>query len=148
MARRKRPEASLRGYLNGVTELASLCSEWIGRSTVSVSVHAAETFPEAFLKDYRIRRSITFVESPETFKQTLVQWLGATPYHLCDHVVGIFEYELGKAKRVLRASDEKALIDDLSACEHGGYGAFYFTEDAFAVEFEDYTLVFLMGNNE
>ena len=145
---RKGSDASLRGYLNGVTELASACSEWIGRSTVSVAVYAREAFLERFLKDFRIRKPVTLVESRETFRQTLVQWLGATPYRLCDHVVGIFEYELGKAKRVLRASDEKALIDDLSACEHGGYGAYYFTEDAFAVEFEDYTLVFLMGNNE
>ena len=148
MARSKRSEASLRGYLNGITELASQCSEWVGRSTVSVDVYTPEDFLERFRKNYRIRKPVTPVESPETFKQTLVQWLGATPYRLCDHVVGIIEYELGKAKRVLRAADEKTLIDELSACEHSGFGAYYFTEDVFFVEFEDYMLVFLMGNNE
>lgn len=148
MARSKRSVVSLRGYLNGITELASLCSEWVGRSTVSVGVYPPEDYWERFQKDYRIRKPVTLVESSETFKQTLVQWLGATPYHLCDHVVGIIEYELGKAKRVLRASDEETLNDELSACEHGGFGAYYFTEDVFFVEFEEYALVFLMGNNE
>ena len=145
---RKGSDASLRGYLNGVTELASACSEWIGRSTVSVAVYAREACLERFLKDFRIRKPVTLVESRETFRQTLVQWLGATPYRLCDHVVGIFEYELGRAQRVLRAADEKALTDELSACEHGGFGAYYFTEDVFFVEFEERIVVFLMGNNE
>ncbi len=148
MAGRKRPEASLRGYLNGIMDLASACSEWIGRSSVSVAVYAPEAFPERFVKDFRIRKPISLVESQETFKQTIVQWFGATPFHLCDHIVGIFEYELGNVKRVLRAADEEALIDNLSACENGGFGAYYFTEDVFFVEFPEYTLVFLMGNNE
>ena len=148
MARRKRPETSLRGYLNGITELASACSEWIGRSTVSVCVYLPEEFPERFQKDFRLRKPVTLVESPESFKQTIVQWFGATPYRLCDHVVGIIEYELGKVKRVLRAADEQALLNDLSAGEHGGYGAYYFTEDVFFVAFETHVLAFLMGNFE
>ena len=147
MARTKRPEASLRGYLNGVAELASACSEWIGYSSITVCVYAPEEFPERFRKEYRIRKPVAPVESSETFKQTLVQWLGATSYRLCDHVVGIFEYELGKAKRVLRAADEKSLIDDLSGSERG-FGAYYFTEDVFFVEFPEHTIVFIMGNNE
>ena len=49
---------------------------------------------------------------------------------------------------MLRAADEKALTDELSACEHGGFGAYYFTEDVFFVEFEERIVVFLMGNNE
>ena len=112
-----------------------------------MGVYPPEDYWERFQKDYRIRKPVTLVESPETFKQTLVQWLGATPYHLCDHVVGIIEYELGKAKRVLRAEDEKSLIDDLSGSERG-FGAYYFTEDVFFVEFPEHTVVFIMGNNE
>ena len=57
------------------------------------------------------------------------------------------EYELGAAKRVLRAEDERTLLDALSASE-GGFGAYFFTEDVFFVEFAEYTLAFVMGNNE
>ena len=147
MARTKRPEASLRGYLNGVADLAVACSEWIGYSSISVCIYAPVEFPQQFQKDYRIRKPIALVESPESFKQTMVQWLGATSFRLSDHVVGIFEYELGKAKRILRAEDEKSLIDDLSGSERG-FGAYYFTEDVFFVEFPEHTVVFIMGNNE
>lgn len=139
--------ASQRGFLNGVTALASLCSEWVGRSDVSVAVYAKADFPDRFVRDYRIRTPLTLTESPETFKQTLVQWFGATPYRLTDHVVGLFEYELGKAEHVYRAADERALLNDLSGAERG-FGAYFFTEDVFFVAFSEHTLVFLLGNNE
>ena len=139
--------ASQRGFLNGVAALASLCSEWIGRSDVSVALYAKADFPDRFVKDYRIRRPLTLTASPETFKQTLVQWFGATPYRLTDHVVDLFEYELGKAQQVYRAADERTLLDDLSGSECG-FGAYFFTEDVFFVAFAEHMLVFLMGSNE
>ena len=147
MAAHQRSDASLRGYLNGILALASLCSEWIGRSDAGVYVYAADEFPQRFLKEQRIKTPLVLRESGETFRQTLVQWLGATDFRLCDRVVALFEYELGAAKRVLRAEDERTLLDALSASE-GGFGAYFFTEDVFFVEFAEYTLAFVMGNNE
>ena len=53
------------------------------------------------------------------------------------------------AKRpMVKTTQDRVLNDELSACEHGGFGAYYFTEDVFFVEFEERIVVFLMGNNE
>lgn len=146
MAHGKRTDASLRGYLNGVVALAARCAKQAGRSDISVDVYAADAFPRAFLKSYRIRKEVVLRETGETFSQALSQWLGEGD-PVVTHVTELFEYELGKAKRVLRAADESALCGDLSGSEHG-FGAYWFTEDVFFVAFETQTLVFLMGNND
>lgn len=147
MARTKRSEASLRGYLNGVIALASVCSDRVGRSDVVTVLYARADFPDAFQKDYRLRTPLVLSESSETFKQTLVQWLGRTEWKLTDKVIALVERELGPAQRVLRAENAGALLDDLSASERG-FGAFYITEDAFFVAFPEHVLVFLLGNFE
>lgn len=132
--------------LNGMLELACMLSTWVGRSDVGVSAYTKENWEKAFCRQYRVR-SFTPVRTDETFRSALFDWLGSEPSNLSDVVAERFEHRLGKALCVYRAKDEEALLDMLSACNRG-FGAYFFTEGAFFVEFQTHVLAFTMGNFE
>ena len=139
-------DTRLSSYLNGILDLASALSEWIGYSNAGVSAYTKDGWEEAFRKHYHIKQ-FTPVPAEETFYQTLVQWLGSTSFGLTKHVIDCITHKLGEPLAVYRAQDEQALIDRLSSC-NGHIGAYYFTEDVFFVEFETHVLAFIMGNWE
>ncbi|MBQ1632894.1 MAG: hypothetical protein II049_08750 [Clostridia bacterium] len=139
-------DTRLSSYLNGMLDLASSLSEWIGYSNAGVSAYTKDGWEEAFRRHYHVKQ-FTPVPAEETFYQTLVQWLGSTSFGLTKNVIDCITYKLGEPLAVYRAENEKALIDRLSGC-NGGIGAYYFTEDVFFVEFKTHVLAFIMGNWE
>ncbi len=139
-------DTKLSSYLNGILDLASALSEWIGYSNAGVSAYTKDGWEEAFRRHYHIK-SLTPVPVEETMYQTLVQWLGSTSFGLTKHVTDCITHKLGEPLAVYRAQEEQALIDRLSCC-NGHIGAYYFTEDVFFVAFETHVLAFLMGNWE
>lgn len=139
-------DTRLSSYLNGVMDLASALSEWIGYSSAGVSAYTKDGWEEAFRRHYHVR-DFTPVPVEETLYQNLVQWFGSTSFGLAKNAIGCITHRLGEPLQVCRAADEKTLIDKLSSC-NGGIGAYYFTEDVFFVEFKTHVLAFLMGNFE
>ena len=132
--------------LNGMLELACMLSTWVGRSDVGVSAYTKEGWEKAFCRQYRVQ-SFTPVKTDETLQSALLDWFGSEPANIGGVLAERFEHRLGKALCVYRAKDEKALLDTLSAC-NGGFGAYFFAEGAFFVEFRTHVLVFTMGNFE
>ena len=126
-------DTRLSSYLNGILDLASAVSEWIGYSNAGVSAYTKDGWEEAFRRHYHIKQ--------------LVQWLGSTSFGLVKHTVDCITHKLGEPLAVYRAENEQALIDRLSCC-NGHIGAYYFTEDVFFVAFETHVLAFIMGNWE
>ncbi len=139
-------DTPLSSYLNGIMDLSSALSEWIGRSNAGVSAYTKDGWEDAFCRHYHIKQ-FTPVPVPETFYQTLVQWLGSTSFGLTKHVIDCITYKLGEPLAVYRAENEETLIDRLSSC-NGHIGAYYCTEDVFFVEFKTHVLAFIMGNWE
>ena len=132
--------------LNGILELASVLSTWVGRSDVGVSAYTRTGWEKAFCRHYHVR-SFTPVQTDETLHSALNDWLGDEPANLSKVVAERFEHRLGKALCVYRAKDEQKLLDALSGC-NGHAGAYHFTEGAFFVAFQTHVLAFLMGNFE
>lgn len=147
MKQQAKPDRWCAGYINGVFDLAAAESEWIGCSSITAMVYAKENWVEAFSKAYRIKDRFLPVASPESFRQTLMQWLGSADQNRIDQVVSLTEAQFGPAEAVLRAADERAMRNALSGSERG-FGAYYFTEDVVFVAFSDCVLALIMGNNE
>lgn len=139
-------DTELSTYLCGVLDLACELSDWIGYSSIGVSVYTVQDWQTSFCRHYHIK-PFTIVPARETFYQSLVQWLGSTKFQLAQKVVSRITYQLGEPLAVYRAEDENALTDILSSAE-GGLGPYYFTEGVFFVEFKTRVLAFIMGNCE
>ena len=139
-------DTRLSSYLNGILDLSSALSEWIGCSNAGVSAYTKDGWEDAFRRHYHIKQ-FTPVPVGETFYQTLVQWYGSSPLGITRKVIDRVTHRLGEPIQVYRAADEEKLIDKLSSC-NGGIGAYYFTEDVFFVEFKTHVLAFIMGNFE
>ena len=103
-------DTRLSSYLNGILDLASALSEWIGYSNAGVSAYTKDGWEEAFRRHYHIK-SFTPVPVGETMYQTLVQWLGSTSFGLVKNVTDCITHKLGEPLAVYRAENEQALIE-------------------------------------
>ena len=128
--------------LNDLLEGFAERSDRIGKSCAGVSAYGAENWEKSFCRHYHVRR-FRLVPAEETFSESLSDWLGNVGPEAAEAITDL----LGEPIAVLRAADEKKLLDRLSSC-NGRIGAYYFTEDVFFVAFQTHVLAFLMGNFE
>ena len=137
-----------RSYLNGLCRMASACSDWIGRSEISVDCYAPADFEAAFAKDYGFPPGeIRPVPVRETLRQSLVQWLGGKQPQLTDSLCWLITSRLGDPVQVYRLENEEQIVERFGWGE-GGKSRYYFTDDIFIAEFKEATVCFFLGNNE
>ena len=138
-------QVSISSYMNGLFDMASGISKSLGPSGISVFGFAKKDFIKHFKKFFGIKGDIELVDSSDTFDSILFDWFkdGAVVSELLYLMIS----ELGDINRILVSSDDTYLRDELCS-ESGGLSGFYFVEDVYFVEFHDYMICFIIGNNE
>ena len=136
-------------YINGLVQMASACSTWIGCSEI-----AAACFPpdrpvaEELAKEFGARpEQMAVTPVSLTLSQVFAQWLGGKEKKLRDSLLWLLHTRLGDPGQVYRLKDEEKLLGCLGWGE-GGKGRYYFVEDVIVVSFEDCPVCFYKGNNE
>ena len=151
MAAEKKTEAALgriESYLNGLLNMASACSDWIGCSEITAACYAPGEFPARFCREFGLKaEEVRLLPVKETLYQTLVTWLGGKNASLTKELCRLIHGELGEPTAILRAEHEKALIDRIGWGD-GGRGPYYFTDELFFARFPEAVVCFILGNNE
>lgn len=134
-------------YLDGLTRMASACSEWIGPSYIVTDCYDRTGFASEFSERFGLADPVQIIPAQETLQQIFTQWLGESN-QIAENLLYLIRCRLGEPVRVYRASEEEELIDALSACSHDGIGMFYIMEDICFAEFQEVMACFMLGNNE
>ena len=140
--------ALLEEYINGLTQMASSCSVWIGRSEISAACLPKEGTETALAEEFGISpEKAALTPVPQTLPQVFAQWLGGKEEKLRDGLLWLLHGRLGDPGQVYRLKDEEKLLGCLGWGE-GGEGRYYFMEDVIVVAYTDVAVCFYMGNNE
>ena len=134
-------------YLDGLFGMASLTSEYIGRSEVLAYVFPKEDTLEVFRSFFKLR--ITLTKEPlGDLKGLFGEWFGmeGTDRKIVENLCWLLERRYGKAKEIYTVKELSKAIERLDGPK--GHGPFFFNEDFFFAEFETFTICFFMGNNE
>ena len=135
----------INSYLNGLFNLASSISKNIDSSYIKVDVYEKETFIQEFSENYNLDEKYTnIVPTKRNFKEVLIDFVKEK--NLAEKLLYWIELEIGESVKVL-ASDNVDILEALS-CKNGGFSSFYTVEDIYFIEFEDYIVALMKGNNE
>lgn len=134
-------------YLNGLLDTASSVSVQMGRSYVRALVFDNAGFEEEFRKTVKLELNGAVDHACASFADFICEWFGnengmdkKISSSLIYHIEGV----LGQPEKLLLLNEKC-----FSAFEKRNSPVpFTFVENAAAVEFEKYTVCFVMGNNE
>ncbi len=129
-------------YLEGMMNLASSLSDAIGPSYIKVECYEKDKFREEFCKDYEISpTTLNLIDTPNSLQTTLLDWFGNNN-KIVESISYWFDLYYKGLKKIYLA--EEKLISILNNKKQD----FYFLEDMFFIEYNDYMIIFLLGNNE
>ena len=133
-------------YLNGLLDIASSVSVWIGPSYVTAKVFDNDAFLTGFYEYYHYDPDV-LLDTVLSFDELLRQWFGdeektdkKTVQALSYHIGKRF----GKAEKVYSVKED--FLQQLE--KKNSPVPFTFVEDMAAVRFEKHTVCFVAGNNE
>ncbi len=132
-------EIYLSGYLEGLLNMASSLSSYIGPSYIKVDCYNKKSFKEDFCKNYEIK-DFKMISTEEKLDSPLLNWLNNKK--IVDDILYWFGIHIQGDKKVYYP--EKSLINILDDKQKD----FYTLEDIFFIETTKYVFVFLLGNNE
>ena len=141
----------LNGYLQGLADAASIASVNMGYSGINTFCFEKDSYAEDLAA---IRREcgckdkvIELYTSDLSPKEEMAQLLDNEKQAISRDIMWALSRAVGDALRVLRFEDESDEKEIASGYETG-WGGFYFVEDLFFIEFEDYMVLFVIGNDE
>ena len=135
-------------YISGLTNMASSCSNEIGPSYISADCFNKKNFKKEFSKYYKIPiECIKIEESKKTLEQVFSEWLGKKGDDIIENLLYWIKLCVGEPIKTFDLSEDSNLINILSRCDNG-ISEFYFVEDVFFVEYKEYMVCFIIGNNE
>ena len=129
----------LSGYLEGLLNMASSLSDYIGPSYIKVDCYNKKDFKEEFCKNYEIKE-FNMIKKEEKLYSPLFNWLNDKK--LVESIIYWFEIHVHGEKQVYYP--DESLINILDDKRKD----FYSLDDMFFVETKKYIFVFLLGNNE
>lgn len=139
-------ELYISSYLSGVMNLASSMSTWIGPSYIEVECYEKENALSNLVKDYHLpKEEYKMEEINENLKDLLKDLLGDNP-KLLESVYYWITLHIGEAVKI-KTPKERKIIDKLGNSE-GGNSPFYIVDDLYLIEFQEYVVFFIIGNNE
>lgn len=131
-------------YINGLVDMAASVSSKIGRSYIRAISLDKKKYLKEFAESIKYKDDIVLKEvEDKKLIDILNDWLG-DEHLLATNLNYYITSSIGEEKKIYKPKDEK-LIEKLS-CRSWGY--FYFYEDIYFVEFKDYMICFMVGNNE
>ena len=140
-------EERLNCYISGLFDMACSWSKEIRPSHINTFVSKVKNYKEKFSKYYEVPiDSINLTRINITIKDLLESLLGKES-NLIDSITYYIEHDLGKPKTLYKVKENSNLIDLLSGYDNGLSG-FYIVEDIYFIEYKDYILCLIIGNNE
>jgi len=136
---------SISSYVEGLFKMASSLSKNMGPSYINASIYSKDTFIEKFSKNYQIdKKYLNLFPTKRSLEDVLHEWLNDKKIE--ESLIYWLETEIGKNIKTL-SSDDARIIDVLSGSENGLSG-FYTLEDIYFIEYDEFYLVLMLGNNE
>ena len=139
-------QIGLSSYFTGLTNLASTVAKGKTPSYIEVDCFDKNNFNEEFAKCYKIDKDkIVLEEENTTINDILSGWLNDK------EVVDSLQYwiglKIGKPLKVYKNKEENNLEELISGYSNS-MSPFYITEEVYFVEYNDYILCLMIGNNE
>ena len=133
-------EAYYGGYLEGLLNMASSESKYIGPSYIKVDCYKKKEFKQNFCKFYKIKEELKLIETNDSLDTTLLTWLGSK--EIVENVCYWISIKNPGDKKVYKSEEKIVTLLDNQQKD------FYSLEDLFFLETKEYIYVFLLGNNE
>ena len=127
-------------YLNGLFQMASSLSEYIGPSYIKVDCYLKEEFKEKFRDNYNLKE-VNIEKSSKNIEAALLDWFGLDK-RIIESILYWLNMNYIKIKSIYYLSED--LLNNLNTQQKD----FYFLEDIIIAESEEYIIVLLLGNNE
>lgn len=127
-------------YLNGLFQMASSLSDYIGPSYIKVDCYLKEEFKEEFCNNYNIK-GLDIKKSNKTIETALLDWFG-TDEKIIESILYWLNINNIKIKTIYYFSED--LLNNLN----NQHQDFYFLEDIIIAESSEYIIILLLGNNE
>lgn len=127
-------------YLNGLFQMASSLSDYIGPSYIKVDCYLKEEFKEEFCNNYNIKK-LDIKKSNKTIETALLDWFG-TDEKIIESILYWLNINNIKIKTIYYFSED--LLNNLN----NQHQDFYFLEDIIIAESSEYIIILLLGNNE
>lgn len=133
------------GYLNGIMNMSSTLSDYMGPSNVEVLCYKKDNFIEEIAKDYKINKDkIEIIKTNNNLEEKLKEFYGDDK-----KIIASLLYYLNKSFKnidnIYNVNDY--LINKLSGSDNT-YCVFYIVEDIFILESNNYYYLFILGNFE
>ena len=122
----------LGSYLNGLMNMASSNSKYIGPSSVEVDCFKKEEFN----KYYKIDISPTTL----TFEEQIKEWFGDDK-KVIESIIYWTNNKIKDDKKIYHVNDKDYEL-------FRKYNPFYSIDDIFVLETKDYLITYVLGNNE
>lgn len=141
-------QKGISSYLTGLTNLASYYSKEIGPSYIEADCFDLKNYKEAFSKFYKVS-SLDFelLETNKKIEDVFMAWLGKKDMSLTEGVIHWINNCIGAPIKVYGVECDSDFLQSLSAF-NGGSSSFYFIEDIYFIEFKEYMVCFMLGNDE
>ena len=127
-------------YLNGLFQMASSLSDYIGPSYIKVDCYLKEEFKEEFCNNYNIK-GLDIKKSNKKIENAILDWFG-TDEKIIESILYWLNINNIKIKTIYYFSED--LLNNLNNQQQD----FYFLEDIIIAEISEYIIILLLGNNE
>jgi len=141
----------LNGYIQGLADAAAIASDNLTFSGINTFCFDKDSFTEDYA---RLRRecgagdsNVELITGDLTPEQELSDLLDSEDRSFSSNIMWSLSRAAGRPERVLRFEDEPEEKEAASGYSYG-WGGFYFVEDMFFIEFEEYVILFVVGNDE
>lgn len=139
-------QIGLSNYLSGIMNLASSLSTWIGPSYIEVECYKKENAQSNLIKEHNLpKEEYEFIELETSFEDLLKEILGED-IKLIESINYWIAFHIGFPIKISTPKDRK-IIHQLGRSE-GEDSPFYIVDDLYWIEFKDYMVLFIIGNNE
>ncbi len=141
-------QKGISSYITGLTNLASYYSEEIGPSYIEADCFDLKNYKDDFSKYHNVSpNDFKLVDTNKELKDVLLSWLGSKDIKIIDGIIHWINVYIGSPKKIYSIKCSDDFLDSLSIF-NGGSSRFYFIEDIYFVEFKEYMVCFILGNNE
>ena len=133
-------------YLSGLIDLTTSLSKKINPSFINVTCFKKNKFKENFSKYYKIPiNKIKLNKSNKNIDKLLKSWLGNNK--VVTNLIDIINKELDiPINTYIPTKDSK--LDSLLSGYNRGLSGMYFVEEIYFIEYNNYMICYILGNNE
>ncbi len=139
---KKLPNLELTTYLD---KLLKIQAKTLGPSFIDATCFEKKEFPNNFSNFFEIKKEVILKETKKNLPQILNRWLGKNKR--TTNIINQIEAKLGKEEKIYISSKESNLEYYLAG-EGKGLSGCFFIDELYFIEYKDYIVCLILGNNE